>query len=128
MVSKKNRLIIKPSFYFLLIVSLFLFFLLILLDRQLLSIDHPLLNKKRGVILPHSVGKCLLADLLKKAGMTQQELALKLDVPKQQINKYVHNRQYMSYKTAREIAYILNCPMEDLYEWIPGKRKGKWTS
>lgn len=73
--------------------------------------------------MPYRVGRCLLADLLKKAGMTQQELALKLNVPKQQINKYVHNRQQMAYKTAREIAQILNCSMEDLYEWKPVNRR-----
>lgn len=116
MVSKKNRLMVKPLFYpdpsFVHLLLLLLF----LLDRQLLSIDHPLIRKKRGVILPHNVGRCLLAELLKRAGMTQQELATRLGVPKQQINKYVNNRCQMSYKKARKIAYILNCPMEDLYE------------
>lgn len=73
--------------------------------------------------MPHSVGRCLLADLLRKAGMTQQELALKLNIPKQQVNKYVNNKQQMSYKKAREISYLLNCSMEDLYEWIPDKKR-----
>jgi putative transcriptional regulator len=122
-VSKKNRLIIKPFYYHLPFAVLFLLFLLFLLDRRFPSIDHPLIRKKRGVILPHVVGRCLLADLLRRAGMTQQELATRLGVPKQQINKYVNNRQQMSYKTAREIAYIINCSMEDLYEWVPVKKR-----
>lgn len=67
------------------------------------------------------VGKCLLADILTKADMTQQDLAIKLNIPKQQINKYVKNKQYMSYNTAREIADILDCLMEDLYERTSGE-------
>ncbi|UGB31665.1 helix-turn-helix transcriptional regulator [Metabacillus sp. B2-18] len=122
--SKKNRLKFKPfSSPHLPIVVLFLLFLLFLLDRQIVSFNLPPIKKKRGVILPHSVGRCLLADLLRKAGMTQQELALKLNIPKQQVNKYVNNKQQMSYKKAREISYLLNCSMEDLYEWIPDKKR-----
>lgn len=74
--------------------------------------------------MPYRVGRCLLADLLNRAGMSQQDLALKVDIPKQQINKYVRGPRQMSYKTARAIANALNCSMEDLYEWIPVK-KGK---
>ncbi|WP_262372759.1 helix-turn-helix transcriptional regulator [Sutcliffiella horikoshii] len=62
------------------------------------------------------VGSCLLADLLDKAGMTQQDLAAKVDTSKQQINKYVNNHQVMSYGMARNVAKILNVAMEDLYE------------
>lgn len=121
--SKKNRLKSKPFSSRLPIAVLFLLFLLFLLDRQVVSFDLPPIKKKRGVILSHGVGRCLLADLLRKAGMTQQELAIKLNIPKQQVNKYVHNKQQMSYKKAREIAYLLNCSMEDLYEWIPEKKR-----
>lgn len=50
--------------------------------------------------------------------MTQQELAKKMGVTKQQINKYVMNKQKMSIKVAGNIAFILCCHAEDLYEWI----------
>ena len=68
------------------------------------------------------VGRCLLTDLLDEANMTQQELADKLKVPKQQINKYTKNKTVMSYGTAREVAEILKVSMEELYEWKTSKR------
>lgn len=67
--------------------------------------------------LAYKVGRCLLRELLRNADMTQLELAEKLNVTEQQINKYVNNRQGMSYEVARNISEILNCCMEDLYEW-----------
>ena len=50
--------------------------------------------------------------------MTQQELADQLDITVQQINKYVLNRQKMSYETAYNISKKINCHMDELYEWI----------
>lgn len=70
--------------------------------------------------MAYKVGRCLLSDILKKSGMTQQELADKIGVTKQQINKYVTNRQVMSIQTAKNIAFVLNCRIDDLYEWIAG--------
>lgn len=71
------------------------------------------------------VGKCLLADLLKKSDLTQQQLAEMVNIPKQQINKYVNDHQMMSYKTARKISKVIGCQMEELYEW-ESKGKGQW--
>ncbi|MBT2599121.1 MULTISPECIES: helix-turn-helix transcriptional regulator [unclassified Oceanobacillus] len=67
------------------------------------------------------VGRCLLDRHLKENYMTQLELADKLGVSKQQINKYVLNKQKMSLEVAGNIAYILNCHVEDLYEWVSGR-------
>lgn len=50
--------------------------------------------------------------------MTQTELALKLGVTVQQVNKYVRNTQKMSLTVAYNIAQILHCHIDDLYEWI----------
>lgn len=50
--------------------------------------------------------------------MTQWELAERLNVREQQINKYVNDRQGMSLQVAKNIASVLDCQMEDLYEWI----------
>ncbi len=50
--------------------------------------------------------------------MTQTDLATRMDIKVQQINKYVHERQKMSYEVAKNISVILNCRMDDLYEWI----------
>ncbi|WP_156290740.1 helix-turn-helix transcriptional regulator [Oceanobacillus salinisoli] len=68
--------------------------------------------------MAYKVGRCLLRYRLKEAGMTQRELAEKLGVSEPQINKYVNNRQGMSYQVAYNIAIILGCRMEDLYEWF----------
>lgn len=68
--------------------------------------------------LAYRVGRCLLLPILHERNMTQLELANKLGVTKQQINKYVHNTQKMSLEVAGNIAFILNCHAEDLYEWV----------
>lgn len=68
--------------------------------------------------MAYVVGRCLLREKLKDADMTQAELAIKLNVTEQQINKYVNNRQGMSLRVAKNIASVLNCTIEDLYEWI----------
>lgn len=50
--------------------------------------------------------------------MSQMDLAIKLGITVQQINKYALNKQGMSLKVAKNIASILNCTIDDLYEWI----------
>lgn len=63
------------------------------------------------------VVKCLLGDRLKKADLTQTELAEMTNIPKSQISEYVNNKHVMSLETARIISYVLNCNIEDLYLW-----------
>ena len=67
--------------------------------------------------MAYTVGRCLLRELLDNAKMEQVELAKRLNVKPPQINKYVNNVQGMSYEVAKNISTILNCNMEDLYEW-----------
>lgn len=50
--------------------------------------------------------------------MTQTELAEIMGVKVQQINKYVLKKQKMSYEVAKNISVILNCQMDELYEWV----------
>lgn len=68
--------------------------------------------------MAYEFGRCRLRELLKDAGMDQVDLAIKLNVTKQQINKYVTNDRVMSLLTAKRIASNLHCRIEDLYEWI----------
>lgn len=68
--------------------------------------------------MAYIVGKCLLQQILDEKGIEQAELARKLNVTRPQINKYVKNKQGMSLQTAYNIACLLGCNMEDLYEWI----------
>lgn len=67
--------------------------------------------------MAYTVGRCLLRELLDDAGIEQVELAKKLNVTKQQINKYVSDSQGMSLEVAKNISVILHCQIEDLYEW-----------
>jgi transcriptional regulator with XRE-family HTH domain len=68
--------------------------------------------------LAYTVGRCLLRERLNDIKMSQQELAEKMDITVQQINKYVLNKQGMSLRVAKNIAVILGCHIDDLYEWI----------
>lgn len=82
------------------------------------SSPTPFVDNGKGVYLAYIVGRCLLRERLIAAGMTQQDLANRMDIRVQQINKYVLNKQRMSIQVAKNIASILNCSIEDLYEWI----------
>lgn len=68
--------------------------------------------------MTYKVGRCLLRHRLKDARMSQQELAMKLGVTKQQIFKYANNERRMSLQTAMNVSSILGCSIEELYEWI----------
>lgn len=68
-------------------------------------------------MLAYKVKRCLLRDLLRAADMEQRELADILGVKVQQINKYVLDKQKMSIQVAKNIATILKCDLDDLYEW-----------
>lgn len=78
---------------------------------------------ERVSVLAYRVGRCLLQEKLDNAKLTQSDLANMLEVPRQQVNRYVHDRQRMSIELARNIASILNCQIEDLYEWTEVGRK-----
>lgn len=63
------------------------------------------------------VGRCLLADILLQKKITQQELANRIGVTKQQIGHYANDRRVMSLPIAVNIAIVLGCDIKDLYEW-----------
>lgn len=73
------------------------------------------------------IGKSLLADRLKKADLTQVELSELTGIPKSQISEYVNNKHTMSLVTAYNISRVLNCRIEDLYNWksVRGSRNRK---
>ncbi|OEH55933.1 hypothetical protein AQ616_19035 [Oceanobacillus sp. E9] len=73
--------------------------------------------------MAYKVGRCLLQQILQRNQMTQQQLADRLGVTHQQINKYIHNRQNMSLQVAKNISVILDCAIDDLYEWVEVGRK-----
>lgn len=73
----------------------------------------------------YDVGKCLLSDKLLQARMSQQELADKLGVTRQQVNSYTANRRLMTLPIAKNIATVLKCEMGELYEWLPVAERNK---
>lgn len=69
--------------------------------------------------MTYKVGRCLLRYRLQDANMTQLELANKMNVTKQQVNKYVNEPPtIMTLQVAKNISIILHCEIDDLYEWI----------
>ncbi|MDR7318877.1 helix-turn-helix transcriptional regulator [Brevibacillus nitrificans] len=62
------------------------------------------------------VGRCLLLQHLTNSELTQQELADRVGMTKQQVNNYAHNRGVMTLENAINIASVLGCPVEKLYE------------
>ncbi|WP_255551035.1 helix-turn-helix transcriptional regulator [Sporosarcina sp. E16_8] len=58
-----------------------------------------------------------MSDLLLQSRMTQQELADRLGVTRQQIGTYSTGKREMTLHIAKNISYILNCNMDDLYQW-----------
>lgn len=80
------------------------------------------LSFKKGGIrkMAYQIGKCLLSEHLRQVGMTQTELAVRLNVTRQQVNKWATNRQRMSLETAKNTATILELErIDELYEWVP---------
>jgi transcriptional regulator with XRE-family HTH domain len=56
--------------------------------------------------------------------MSQSELAKRLSISRQQVNKWASDKQGMSMETAKRIADILNLSCsDDLYEWIPTRNQ-----
>ncbi|MFB0847288.1 helix-turn-helix transcriptional regulator [Paenibacillus oleatilyticus] len=62
-------------------------------------------------------GKCLLRLRLSQAGMTQKQLAERVNLSPQMISHYVMGRKVMSLENAKSISAVLNCNIEDLYLW-----------
>ncbi|WP_412758663.1 helix-turn-helix domain-containing protein [Niallia alba] len=63
------------------------------------------------------IGKCLLQNLLDKSKMTKTQLSDKTGIKLNQISRYLTNESHMSLSTARKISKVLNCKIDDLYEW-----------
>lgn len=69
-------------------------------------------------------GRCRLKYLLTKTGLTQVELSRRTGISERMISYYVNNVKFMSVDAMYSISRVLNCSMEDLYEWVPSRRLG----
>lgn len=74
----------------------------------------------------YQIGRCLLSERLRQVGMTQTQLAERLKVSRQQVNKWATDRQGMSLETAKTICVILDLErIDDLFEWVPTRQRRK---
>ncbi|HDR7641341.1 helix-turn-helix transcriptional regulator [Bacillus wiedmannii] len=69
------------------------------------------------MITSHKVGRCRIPELCKKNGITQADLARKVGIVPQSITDYVSLRNLPNVERARNIASVLHCDIEELYEW-----------
>ncbi|WP_144507448.1 helix-turn-helix transcriptional regulator [Bacillus mycoides] len=68
--------------------------------------------------MAYRIGRCLLSLRLLEADLAQAELAEKLGVKRQQVNKWATGKQNMSMNTAKNVSEILKLAgIDDLYEW-----------
>lgn len=58
-----------------------------------------------------------LVDLLKRANMTQQELADETGLSKATISAYIHKRKAPGLKAIINIAYALDCSVDELIDF-----------
>ncbi|WP_423190960.1 helix-turn-helix transcriptional regulator [Bacillus haynesii] len=63
------------------------------------------------------VGKCRIPELCSSRGIDQTQLAAKVGLTKQQITDYVSLRNKPSIERAYNLAKILGCSIEELYDW-----------
>jgi plasmid maintenance system antidote protein VapI len=65
------------------------------------------------------IRRCLLGEILRKSSINQRQLAHLSGKTESQISEYITGSRRMSLTTAVNIARILGCKAEDLYEWTP---------
>ncbi|WP_188735672.1 helix-turn-helix domain-containing protein [Oceanobacillus neutriphilus] len=63
-------------------------------------------------------GRCLLGDYLGSRGWSQRYLARLSGVPTSTVSDYIRNDSLMSLNHAKNIANVLGCNIDDLYEWV----------
>jgi putative transcriptional regulator len=67
--------------------------------------------------MEYKPGRCLLKYRLKMIKQNQQWLAERANMSRQQISNYSNTHSYMGLGTAKTIAEILGCSIDDLYQW-----------
>jgi DNA-binding XRE family transcriptional regulator len=68
--------------------------------------------------------KCNLRDRRKKAGITQEQLAQEVGVSKTRISEYENNNVNMTIITAKKLAAVCNCTIDDMFEFYVDRRRG----
>jgi len=68
------------------------------------------------------LGESRIPSLCRRAGISQAELARRLGVPRQTIYKVNKRERDLTLEQAINVAYILNCQVEDLHILVHGIR------
>ena len=63
------------------------------------------------------IGRCLLQELLDARGLSHVQLSDRTKIAASQISEYAKNKRKMSLMNAKKIAFVLNCFIDDLYDF-----------
>lgn len=74
--------------------------------------------------MPIRIGRSRLPELLAQSGLSQAEFARRMGITQPYVWQLIKGERFFSYTRAKVASDILNCSMEELYEWdyISGKR------
>lgn len=61
--------------------------------------------------------RCLLRDRRTGQGISQRDLEITSGIPRSRISKYETGKVAMTVETAAKFAIILNCHLDDLFEY-----------
>lgn len=70
------------------------------------------------MFITFKVGKSRIPELCENLGLEHAQLAAKVGLTKSHISDYISLRNKPSIERAYNIAKVLGCAAEDLYEWI----------
>lgn len=62
-------------------------------------------------------GRCLLRQRMREAEIRPSELADRVNLSRYMISHFAAGRKKMNLNQAKAISDVLNCSIEDLYEW-----------
>lgn len=66
----------------------------------------------------YKAGRCLLADIRKKRGMSQEVLAELCNISRSHISSLERKKYVVTIEQGKNISSVLNCQIEDLYDWV----------
>lgn len=62
--------------------------------------------------------KCQIEELIKKSGYRKDYISEQIDVSARQLRKYEKFELFIPMEKALLLAKLLNCKVDDFYEWI----------
>lgn len=65
----------------------------------------------------YAAGRCLLKSLRSAKGLSQRDLAALVDIPQSTVSNHERRNYLMTVEDARSYCRVLDCSLDDLYEW-----------